>query len=47
MSTSAELGAMIEEALNDHDSSELMSVINSFTPEQWEQIAKALQEVKS
>lgn len=37
------LGAMIEEALDQEDDSELMRVIMSFTPQQWLAIAKALQ----
>lgn len=31
---------MVDEALNDEDDTELMSVINSFTPEQWAAWAK-------
>lgn len=37
------LGRIIEEALNDSDDMELMSVITSFTPEEWEAIALVLQ----
>lgn len=43
----SEIGAQIEEALNDSDDTELMSVINSFTPEQWQAVAKALQNTKT
>lgn len=37
------LGRIIEEALNDHDDTELMSVLNSFTIAEWLAIAAALQ----